>query len=148
MHRLAFSVFCFSVSFTFATVIRKKVVKQQYLLHTSHNMVNFGPLAAEIGLLVWDTPANFNGFCVLAALLHGTLLVGVSQTLRRWAEGATYIRQGCHHAVGMGPHSSLFYIAVRNASTILPCDAMLPSESFSRLIHICRYLQLIADVCN
>jgi len=47
------------------------------------NMVNFGPLAAEIGLPVWGTPATFNGFRVLAALLHGTLVVGVSQTLRR-----------------------------------------------------------------
>ena len=49
----------------------------------SHNMVNFGPLAAEIGPVVWDTPANFNGFRVLAPLLHGTVVVGVSQTLRR-----------------------------------------------------------------
>jgi len=45
-------------------------------------MVNFGPLAAEIGLPVWGTPANFNGFRVLAALLRGALVVGVSQTLR------------------------------------------------------------------
>ena len=37
-----------------------------------HNMVNFGPLAAEICWL--------NGFHILAALLHGTLVVGVSQT--------------------------------------------------------------------
>jgi len=37
-----------------------------------HNMVNFRPLAAEIVSLVWGTPANFNGFRVLAALLHGT----------------------------------------------------------------------------
>ena len=36
-----------------------------------HNMVNFGPLAAEICWRVWGTPANFNGFHVLAALLHG-----------------------------------------------------------------------------
>jgi len=43
-------------------------------------MVNFGPLAAEIVSLVWGTPANFNRFRVLAALLHSTLLVGVSQT--------------------------------------------------------------------
>ena len=43
-------------------------------------MVNFGPLAAEIISLVWGTPGNFNGFRVLAALLHGTLVVGVSQT--------------------------------------------------------------------
>ena len=33
-------------------------------------MVNFGPLAAEIVSLVCGTPANFNGFRVLAALLH------------------------------------------------------------------------------
>ena len=43
-------------------------------------MVNFGPLAAEIGSLVWGTPGNFNGLRFLAALLHGTLVVGVSQT--------------------------------------------------------------------
>jgi len=49
----------------------------------SHNMVNVGPLAAEIGPIVWGTPANFNGFRVLAALLHGTPVLGVSQTLRR-----------------------------------------------------------------
>jgi len=36
-----------------------------------YNMVNFGPLVAEILSLVWGTPANFNGFRVLAALLHG-----------------------------------------------------------------------------
>ena len=35
------------------------------------NMVNFGSLTAEIGSGVWGTPTNFNGFCVLAALLHG-----------------------------------------------------------------------------
>jgi len=47
-----------------------------------HNMVNFGLLAAEIVSLVWGTSANFNGFRVLAALLHDTV-VGVSQTLQR-----------------------------------------------------------------
>ena len=45
-----------------------------------HNMVNFGPLTAQIGSGVWGTPANFNWFRVLAALLHGILVVGVSQT--------------------------------------------------------------------
>ena len=61
-------------------------------------MVNCGLLKAEICWRVWGTPAHFNGFRVLSALLHGTLLVGVSQTLRRWTEGATYIWQGGHHA--------------------------------------------------
>jgi len=65
-------------------------------------MVNFGLLAAETDPVVWGTQANFNGFRVLAALLHGTPVVGVSQTLRRRTEGATYIRQG-DHQVGHRP---------------------------------------------
>jgi len=43
-----------------------------------HNMVNFGLLAAEIVSLVWGTPANFNGFRVLAALRHGSQVVSLS----------------------------------------------------------------------
>jgi len=72
----------------------KKHVKQQYLLHISSQ---HGELS-----LVWGTPANFNGFHVLAALLHGTPVLGVSQTLRYWIEGTTYILQGGHH-VGHWP---------------------------------------------
>jgi len=66
----------------------EKLVKQQYHPPRPYNMVNFGPLAAEIVSLVWGTPANFNRFRVLAALLHGTLLVGVSQTAA--------LNKGCH----------------------------------------------------
>jgi len=46
-------------------------------------MMNFGQPAAEIGLPVWGTTANFNGLRFLAALLHDSQVVGVSQTLRR-----------------------------------------------------------------
>jgi len=46
-------------------------------------MVHFGPLAAEICWRVWRTQTNFNGFRVLAALLHGTQVVGIIQTLWR-----------------------------------------------------------------
>ena len=49
----------------------------------SSDMVNFGLLTAEIHPVVWGTHANFNGFRVLAALLHDILVVGVSQTLQR-----------------------------------------------------------------
>jgi len=55
------------------------------------NTVKFGPLAAEIRWRVWGTPVNFNGFRVLAALLHVTIVVGVSQTLRRWTEGGHHV---------------------------------------------------------
>jgi len=33
-------------------------------------MVNFGPLTVEIGSTIWGTPANFNWFRFLGALLH------------------------------------------------------------------------------
>jgi len=64
---------------------KKKLVKQQYIVHmySQCSEANFGPLAAEIVLLVWGTPANFNGFRLLAMLLHGTPVVGISQTLWR-----------------------------------------------------------------
>jgi len=49
----------------------EKIVKQQYLPHMSLQYAELRPkLVAEILSLVWGTPANFNGFRVLAALLH------------------------------------------------------------------------------
>jgi len=44
---------------------QKKTVKHQCLPTCPHNMVNFGPLAAEICWRVWGTPAYLNGFRVL-----------------------------------------------------------------------------------
>jgi len=66
---------------------RKKILLNSNTSSTCHhNMANFSPLVAQIGSGVWSTAANVNGFRVLAALLHGTLVVGVSQTaaLNRW----------------------------------------------------------------
>jgi len=62
---------------------RKKMLSSNISSACPHNTVIFGPLAAEIGWRVWGTPPNFNGFRVLATLLHGTPVVNVSQTLRR-----------------------------------------------------------------
>jgi len=74
------------VGYIFATEARidnrKKNLLTSNISQTSpHNIVNFGLLAAETVSLVWGTPANFNGFRILAALLHGTLVLGVSETL-------------------------------------------------------------------
>jgi len=105
--------------YIFATKARvdnwKKTYKQQCLPHMSSQC---GELAAEICSRVWGTQANFNGFCILAALLLG------------WTEGATYIWQGGHH-VGIGPHSSLcLYLSLSsviwlcwfgNSKGIQPC---------------------------
>ena len=74
---------------TISSVLRHVSTTGKNLLNSNtsctcpDNIVNFGLLMAEICWRVWGTPANFNGFRVLAALLHGTLVVGVSQTLRR-----------------------------------------------------------------
>jgi len=63
--------------------IGKKLVKQQYILQMSPQCGEHGLLEAEINPIVWGTPPNFNAFSVLAALLHGSQVVSVSQTLRR-----------------------------------------------------------------
>jgi len=45
------------------------------------NMVNVAPLTAKICWRVWGTPANFNGFRILALLLHWRCSMDVNQTL-------------------------------------------------------------------
>jgi len=72
-----------SLQLRHVSTIGKNLLSSNISSRCPHNMVNFGPLAAEIGPVVWDITANFNGFRVLAALLHGTPVVGVSRTLRR-----------------------------------------------------------------
>jgi len=95
---------------------RKKLLSSNTYSTGPYNMVkNFGILAAEIVLLVWGTPANFNEFHVLAALLHGTPVLGVRQTLRPWTEGATYVRQGGHH-IGHWPTFLVLFIFISNNS--------------------------------
>ena len=69
-----------------------------------YNMANFGPLAAEIGSLVWGTPNNFNRFRVLGALLHGTLVVGVSQIAALIRGRHLYSAE--QPSRGIGPHCS------------------------------------------
>ena len=56
----------------------------------------------------WDPLASFGHLCKfqrvsrLGIVTARHLVVGVSQTLRCWTEGATYVRQGDHH-VGHWP---------------------------------------------
>jgi len=85
--------------------------------------VNFDLLAAEICWRVWGTPENFNGFCVLAALLHGTLVLGVSQTLRHWTDSATYIRQGGHH-IGHWPTFLVVCWVSRESAICVDCEGV------------------------
>jgi len=61
----------------------KKFVKQQYLLHVSSQYGKPRPTNGSDWFGYVGTPPNVNRFRILAALLHGTLVVGFSQILRR-----------------------------------------------------------------
>jgi len=69
-----------------------------------HNMVTFSPLAAEIISLVWGARSNFNGFRVLASLLHGTLVL--SAKLCGVEQRAPSIFGRAAITLGIGSHSS------------------------------------------
>ena len=89
----------------------KKLVKQQYVLHMSSQ---YGELRPTSG---WDRsgslrhPCKFQQVSRLGSVTARHLVVGVSQTLRRWTEGATDVRQGDHH-VGHWPTFKSVYVSV------------------------------------
>jgi len=118
-HLRTMAQFCRAVSsqLRHALTIGKKILLDNTVSSTcSHNMVNFGPLAAEIGLPVWGTTANFNGFRMLASLLHRRRSTDVNQTL---------------HDVWPSPELVQYIYIASNG--ILPCAefALRPRLAFS-----------------
>ena len=104
-------------------------------------MVNFGLLTAEICWRVWGTPANFNEFRILAALLHGTLAVSISQTLGRWTEGAPYIWQGGHH-VGQWPTFLVIKYYIKLQIRSHQCGQWITSRSLVESVRqLCRNIR-------
>jgi len=87
---------------------RKNLLRINIPCRCPNNIVNFGLLAAEIDLVVWGTPANFNGFrvlghyCTAVKLWASAKLCGVEQRAPPMFDRAT-IR------LGIGPHSSCIY---------------------------------------
>ena len=63
------------------STVGKYLLNNNIFFTRPHNMTNFDPLAAEIGSGVWGTPANFNGFRVLASLLQRCPSTEANQTL-------------------------------------------------------------------
>jgi len=64
-------------------------------------------------------PCKFQLVSRLRSVTARHLVVGVSQTLRRWTEGATYIWQGDHH-VGHWPTFLVVFALLGKQRTILP----------------------------
>jgi len=117
-----------SLQLRHVSTIGKKLVKQQYIPHKSSQYGELRPTSGWDLLASLGTPANCNAFRLLAALLHGILVLGVSQTLRRPTEGATYIRHGGYH-VGHWPtflvHILAAPYAIGQAVIFLPCGFFL-----------------------
>jgi len=84
-------------------------------------MLNFGPLAAEIGWRVWGTPANFNGFRVLASLPPRRRSTEANQTLH-----GVWLSPGLRYTIGLYTFS-----AVLAPNGILPRTKL--SSEFARL---------------
>jgi len=82
---------------------KKNLLNSNVSSTRSDNMVNFGLLTAEICWRVWGIPANFDGFRVLAAVLHCTLVLGVSK-LCGVEQRAPPIFDRATITLGIGPH--------------------------------------------
>ena len=97
----------------------------------SQNMVYFGLLAAEICWRVWGTPAHFNGFRVLAALLHSTLVVGVSQT--------TALNKGRHlHSAGRPSRWASAHVLVEIVLVLLYLQICAVFACFLQPVTVCK----------
>jgi len=84
----------------------KKLLNSIISSTCSRNMVNFGPLAAEIGSLVWGTPANFNGFRVLASLLQRRRSTEANWTLQMFGRLLSWYT--IHTFLGLLPRYGIF----------------------------------------
>jgi len=82
-HLCTIARLCLAISLQLRHIltIEKSLLNSNISSTCPHNMVNFSLLTAEIGWRIWGTPANFNGFRVLASLLHQRHSKEVNQTL-------------------------------------------------------------------
>jgi len=80
-----------------STIGKKNFLNSNVSPTCRHNMVNLRPTGGWDLLASLRHPCKFQRVSRLPPLLHSTLVVGISQALQRWTEGATYIRQGGRH---------------------------------------------------
>jgi len=107
---------------------RKKLLNGNISSICPRNMVNFGPLTAEIRWRVWSTSANFNRFRVLASLLQRRRSTEVNRTLHNvWPSLGLvhniYILLGCYRLTE--------FCQLQNS----PCVQVLRSPILAALLH-------------
>ena len=131
--------------YVFATEARidnrkKNLLSSNISSRCVHNMVNFGLLAAEIDPVVWGTPSNFNGFHVLAALLHGSQVVSVSQTFAALKRG----RHLC--SAGRPSGWALAHILVPFRLLLHYCLSVFISNELAVLYRRCELLPILLNI--
>jgi len=72
---------CQAVSLQLRHISKKNVLSTNTSSTCPHNMMNFSPLASEVGPVLWGTPSNFSRFRILAAFLQRCRLPEANQTL-------------------------------------------------------------------
>jgi len=77
--------------------IGEKLVKQQYVLQMSPQYGELRPTSGWDHFVSLGHHTKFQLVSRLGSVTARHVVVGVSQTLRRWIEGATYVWQGDHH---------------------------------------------------
>ena len=93
---------------------RKKLVKRRYVLHMSSLYGELRPTNGWDLLASLGHPCKFQRVSRLGSVTARHLVVGVSRTVWRWTEGATYV------TLGIGPHFYLFYVCVEIDITMKP----------------------------
>ena len=78
-------------------------------------------------------PCKFQLVSRIGSVTARHLVAGVSQTLLRWTEGATYIRQGDHH-VGHWPTFLVFHVSLNSSKYLSPVRPYDRSDCCDRCI--------------
>jgi len=86
----------FLLSSSFFFFSSKKNIKQQYVLQMSPQYGELRPTSGCDRFVSLGYPTKFQLVSRLGSVAARHVVVGVSRTLRRWIEGATYVRQGDH----------------------------------------------------
>jgi len=99
------------------------------------NAVNFGWLAAEIGSGVWGTPANFNGFRVLACSVNARhSSSGRQPNFAALNRGRHLCSAGRPITLGICPHSSIHILFCISALVTVSDDLLYLLLLFTKII--------------
>jgi len=125
----------------------KKLLNSSTSPTCPHNMVNFGPLTAEIHSGVWGIPANFNGFSRLGFVTAATSLTGGQPNFARclavsWA-GTLYIQlRGLLPLTEFCPVQNSLYVQVLRSPILAALLHGIPALGISQTLRCGKGMEL------